>query len=454
MVEMGKAYFNGGDHKGAFGYYTKAAEFGSVEAHYLLGASYAEGKGVERDMRRAARHFEEAAIGGHPLARNNLGCHEGEIGRHDRAVKHFIIAANLGFDISLQAVKDYFQRGLASKEDYAEALRGYQAAIEATKSAQREEAYAAHPDPPTICAVSSTGGQVEVDAVCANCGKAGVDDIKLKNCTACKLVKYCSVECQKNHRPQHKKACKKRAAEIRDDRLFKQPDESHRGECPICCLPLPLDYTKSAMNSCCSKYICKGCAYANKKREREQGLEQRCPYCREELPKSKEDHDKNEMIRVKANDPVAFYNVGKKLYDEGNYKGAIEYWTKAAELGDIQAHNALSTMYREGESVEKDLKRQIYHLEEAAIGGHPWARYNLGLHEGKNGRHERAMKHFIIAAKLGFDDALDRVKQGFRVGFVSKEDYASTLRGHQAAVDATKSEQRDAAEIYYQRNRL
>jgi hypothetical protein len=41
---------------------------------------------------------------------------------------------------------------------------------------------------------------------------------------------------------------------------------------------------------------------------------------------------------------------------------------------------------------------------------------------------------------------LDKVKQGFARGLVSKEDYASALRGHQAAVDATKSTQRDEAE--------
>jgi DNA-binding GntR family transcriptional regulator len=33
-------------------------------------------------------------------------------------------------------------------------------------------------------------------------------------------------------------------------------------------------------------------------------------------------------------------------------------------------------------------------------------------------------------------------------GIVSKEDYAAALRGHQAAVDATKSKQRDAAEEF------
>ncbi|EJK68383.1 hypothetical protein THAOC_10440, partial [Thalassiosira oceanica] len=33
---------------------------------------------------------------------------------------------------------------------------------------------------------------------CANCGKEGSDTIKLKNCNACFLVKYCSVDCQKD----------------------------------------------------------------------------------------------------------------------------------------------------------------------------------------------------------------------------------------------------------------
>src|SRR5210317_1025298 len=97
---------------------------------------------------------------------------------------------------------------------------------------------------------------------CACCGKAEVDEVKLKICTACRLVKYCSVECQKNHRKQHKKACRKRMAEIRDDRLFTQPDESHLGDCSICCLPLPLDMRKSTLMSCCSKVICDGCDYA------------------------------------------------------------------------------------------------------------------------------------------------------------------------------------------------
>jgi len=43
--------------------------------------------------------------------------------------------------------------------------------------------------------------------------------------------------------------------------------------------------------------------------------------------------------------------------------------------------------------------------------------------------------------------AIQRLKESFQRGDVSKEDFAAALRGHQAAVDATKSPQRrEAAE--------
>ncbi len=296
---------------------------------------------------------------------------------------------------------------------------------------------------------------VEADEeVCASCGIAAGDNIKLKLCTGCKLVKYCSVDCQKNHRKQHKKECKKRVAEIRDDKLFRQPDESHLGECPICCLHLPLGEKKWAINSCCCQRICKGCEYANALREEEQGLDPRCPYCREPLPDTDEDIDKNYMKRVKANDSAALFQMGNICDAKGDYEGAIPYWTKAAKLGDMDAHFNLAITYGEGHGIEKDLKKKVYHLEEAAIGGHQVARYNLGCIEGNSGRMDRAMKHFIIAAKLGYDGALNEVQDGFRSGLVSKEDFEAALRGHQAAVDATKSEQREEAYAFVKRTGL
>ena len=62
------------------------------------------------------------------------------------------------------------------------------------------------------------------------------------------------------------------------------------------------------------------------------------------------------------------------------------------------------------------------------------------------------MKHEIIAANLGDGYALERVKDLYFTGGISKEVYAAALRGrgHQAAANATKSEQRDAAVRYYE----
>jgi TPR repeat protein len=55
-------------------------------------------------------------------------------------------------------------------------------------------------------------------------------------------------------------------------------------------------------------------------------------------------------------------------------KLALEYWTTSAELGDAEAHHNLSCFYRKGQGFKKDEKKEMYHLEEAAIGGHPGAR--------------------------------------------------------------------------------
>ena len=121
------------------------------------------------------------------------------------------------------------------------------------------------------------------------------------------------------------------------------------------------------------------------------------------------------------------------------YIAAIKYWTKAAELGDVSAHYELSVTYLEGRHVEKDMKKYFYHAQQAAIGGHLDARFNLGRSEELNGRFERAKKHFIIAANLGCHDSLKRVMTLCADGHASKEEYAAALHAYQTAAEAMKS---------------
>ena len=282
---------------------------------------------------------------------------------------------------------------------------------------------------------------------CASCGIAEIDDVKLMPCDGCDLVRYCSDECQNNHNSEHEEDCKKRAAELREELLFKQPQSSHHGDCPICSLPLPLESKKSAMYMCCSKIICHGCNYANQDRENEMNFEQSCPFCRIPLPNTNEESVKRRMKRIEANDPVAIRFEGSEQYNNGDHRSAFNYWTKAAELGDALAHHMLADMYHEGHGVEKDRGIEIHHLEEAAIGGHSGSRYILGAYENFDGNIERAVKHWTISATQGDDDSIKELMQVFRDGYVSKEDLAVALRAHKAAADATKSPQREAAEV-------
>jgi tetratricopeptide (TPR) repeat protein len=286
---------------------------------------------------------------------------------------------------------------------------------------------------------------------CASCGIKEVDnDIKLKDCDGCDLL-YCSDYCRQ--KLEHAEDCKTRAAQlVRDELLFKIPESSHLGDCPICCVPLPLDVEISMM-SCCSKIICKGCCHADAMREREASMTPSCPFCREPVPGTQEELDKQKMKRVEANDPVAICFEGGIQYDKGDYRSAFECFTKAAELGDAGAHNQLAGMYHNRHYVEKNEGKFVHHMEEAAILGHPIARRNLGAYEWDNNYdYDRAVKHWGIAATQGQDDAIKKLMKAYRdPGCVTHEGLTAALRAHKAAVDATKSPQRKAAEEYYRK---
>ena len=281
---------------------------------------------------------------------------------------------------------------------------------------------------------------------CANCDIKEDEGIKLKTCTSCKSVRYCGSKCQREHWPKHKKACKQRAAELRDEILFKQPEKSHLGDCPICFLP-HIDLKKSCMAICCSKTICDGCDIAN---VRSGGpMMNKCLFCRSPKPKSQKEADRLMAKRVEANDPNAIREMGARLRREENYKEAFVYFSKAAKLGSIQAHHDLVLLYNMGLGVEKDEKKMMYHLEQAAIGGHAEARHNLGTMAWENGKKEISIRHVIIASKQGHEKAIKDLKDVYAntEGLISKADFASALRGYQAAVDATKSDQREEAEV-------
>ena len=178
----------------------------------------------------------------------------------------------------------------------------------------------------------------------------------------------------------------------------------------------------------------------------------RCPFCRETANDDEDEDRKRVMKRVKANDPAALCFEGKNRYNIEDYGSALKYLTKAAELGDVVGHYELSYMYNKGDGVEMDKEKMVYHLEEAAIGGHPRARYILAAVEEEIGNAERAVKHLIIAANLGFKESMKALWTHYSWGNITKEDLDATLRTHHAALDAMKSSQREEADVVFARD--
>ena len=299
--------------------------------------------------------------------------------------------------------------------------------------------------------MTTSVSSVSALTMCAACGKEEDEDTKLKFCNACKLVKYCSRDCQANHRPQHKKACKKRAAEIYDEKLFK---EVERDECPICLLPLPGGTLTELFQSCCGKVICHGCMHSMK--ESEGGLDL-CAFCRTPAPTSEKEHKKR-LNKLKESGG-AFLNFAS-YYARGSmgmpqdYQKSNELLLKAGELGCAAAYLNLGNSYYFGHGAEVDKKKAKHYYELAAMGGNVEARHCLGILEGKAGNYHRAFKHTTIAARTGHTEALDLVKKGYMHGDVTKDEYANTLRAYHDQQKEMKSDARDkAAEVYRERLR-
>jgi len=126
--------------KKALELWKQGAELGSISAHYNIGNTYFYGRGVEHDMGKAMHHYRLAAIGGHEKARCNLGGIEERNDNHRRAMKHFIIAASAGDELSLTAVGKGYRNGFVTKDVYAITLRAHQSSCDDMKSKERTKA--------------------------------------------------------------------------------------------------------------------------------------------------------------------------------------------------------------------------------------------------------------------------------------------------------------------------
>jgi len=297
-------------------------------------------------------------------------------------------------------------------------------------------------------------------SVCANCGKEGEEINNI--CNKCSQVRYCNAVCKKKHKKKHKKHCEeyqrlaaekhneelRLAAELHDIELFEQPPLKE--DCPICFLRIPTLDSGWKYNTCCGKVICSGCIHAPVYDNQGNKVDEKtCPFCRIPQPKSTVEADTREKKRMEKDDPIAIYNIGNYHRDGINgfpqdMDKALELWRRAAELGYTRAYCNIGYTYNNGRGV-LDEKKAVHYTELAAIRGDGTARYNLGVNEYLADNMDRALKHFMIAVRGGYSDSLQRVKEMYSKGYVTKEGYMKALQLYQEYLGEIKSPQRDKA---------
>ena len=241
----------------------------------------------------------------------------------------------------------------------------------------------------------------------------------------------------------------KRAAELHDELLFREPPPQH-GDCPICFILLPITGTGRRYMSCCGNIICSGCRHAPVYDNQGNIIaEKKCPFCRTPPPTTDKEVSKRLKKRTELGDTYAFGMMGS--YYSGGLFGfqqdrakAIEFWRKAGKFG--YNHLACSA-YSNGWGVERDAKMARHYDELAAMEGNVTARHNLGAEENA-GNYKRALKHFMIAVRGGCTDSVKEIQRMYKDGRATKDHYANALRSYQAYLNEIKSDQRDKAAAF------
>ena len=139
-----------------------------------------------------------------------------------------------------------------------------------------------------------------------------------------------------------------------------------------------------------------------------------------------------------------YYENGEFGFPQ-SYTKALALWHRAAELGNTAAYYNIGNAFCYGKGVEVDRKKARHYWEIAAIGGSAFSRGNLGFAEALAGNFDRALKHYTIAVGSGHSECLEKIKELYRCGRVTKEDYRKALAAYQVYLDEIKSTQRDEA---------
>lgn len=130
-------------------------------------------------------------------------------------------------------------------------------------------------------------------------------------------------------------------------------------------------------------------------------------------------------------------------------QAGVAWLEKAAEGGNLAAHERLAKIYRTGRIVPKDTEAALRHLRPLVVQGSPWACYALAIHHAQGegeprGPEEEPLLLLRRAAEGGINSARwelgDRYLHGFGVGadpIEAAEWYCRARAGHSDPNDDT-----------------
>lgn len=127
------------DYFRAFALFSEAASQGDADGINMVGMSYFNGRGVEKDTHKAAVNFLRAARMGHAQAQYNLGlllCGEGKACSQglEKSVHWFRKAAVQGYVPAFWEMGNAYREGLGVERDFKEAAAWFNRGVQAGDS--------------------------------------------------------------------------------------------------------------------------------------------------------------------------------------------------------------------------------------------------------------------------------------------------------------------------------
>ena len=282
---------------------------------------------------------------------------------------------------------------------------------------------------------------------CSTCHR-GAERLRL--CTHCDIVKYCSKACKERALPCLKITCHPVSANFRTGQhqaetrvdlrkadwaypfshkrptigcdppqrmcdLPPDPDDReliamsrHRDEYPVCFSTLPLESAEQMYQSCCGKIICARCLgeYARAS----DNDKPTCPMCRAPIVCADFKHLERLYRRVGSGDGeavnrISLYHQNGMFGFEENFSRAKEIYRHACMAGCSDSPINLAVLYnREG-----NLWRFCYHMKRAAISRGVNARFSIASMEFADGNISSAVTHWAIGARMGCQASYDNL---------------------------------------------